>query len=102
MVLCILGFIIRWLRYFDLSQDKIEKKGELFLLKTFIKNNSLLFIYSLISTIILNHSLPDLFIKINCLPCNNELTSIAIGYMNFDLIKELNNFIKTKIKNEAD
>lgn len=102
MILCILGFVVRWLRYVDTSQDKLKKKGELFSIKTFIKNNYLLFIYTLISTLILNHSLPDLFIKINCKSCDNELTSIAVGYMNFDLIKEINNYIKTKFKHEEN
>lgn len=102
MVLCVVGFIIRWLRYFDTSREKVIKKNELFLIKTFVRNNSILFIYTLISTLVLNHSLPDLFIKINCSSCDNELTNLAIGYMNFDLIKELNNFIKSKIKNESN
>lgn len=102
LISVIVGWLIRWVFYYDNSKKKVSKTGEVFTAKTFLKRNASMLVYTFAAAIALYYTMPDLFIKLKCEPCNNEFTFLAIGYSNFETIKLCYTTAKKIVTNEAD
>lgn len=92
-----LGLLIRWA--FHYSELYVTNK------KASIPNDTRLYfttylpriILTILASIGLYHSLPNLFSALNCIPCENHFSYLAMGYCNFEIVKYIHTYLSKKV-----
>lgn len=92
-----LGLIIRWaFHYSELyvsnKTANIENNARTYIVTYFPR-----IVLTVLASIGLYHSLPNLFSALNCIPCENNFSYLAMGYCNFEIVKYIHTYLSKKV-----